>query len=47
MNEAPATHANHKPPPIFISGVANIKPLIEFLNVIPPGKYLVKTLSNE
>jgi len=46
-NEAPATHADHKPPPIFISGVANIKPLFELLNAIASDKYLVKTLSNQ
>ena len=28
-NEAPTQHMDHKPPPIFISGVVNIKPLIE------------------
>ena len=42
----PPQHADPKPPPIFISGVANIKPLIELLNVIAPNKYLVKTLPN-
>ena len=45
--EAPAQHTDPKPPPIFISGVVNIQPLIELLNVIAPNKYLVKTLSNE
>jgi len=35
-NEAPARHADHKTPHIFISGVANIKPLIEVLNAIQP-----------
>jgi hypothetical protein len=44
--EASAKHVDNKPPPIFISGVANIKPLIDLL-VIAPVKYLVKTLSNE
>jgi len=44
--QAPPQHADPKPPPIFISGVANIKPLIELLNVIAPNKYLVKTLPN-
>jgi hypothetical protein len=44
--EAPAQHTDPKPPPIFISGVVNIKPLIELL-VIAPNKYLVKILSNE
>ena len=42
-----AKHGNNKPPPIFISGVANIKPLIDLLNVVAPDKYLVNTLSNE
>jgi hypothetical protein len=46
-DEAPVQHTDPKPPPIFISGVANIKPLIDLLNVIAPNKYLVKTLSNE
>ena len=45
--EAPAQYTDPKPPPIFISGVVNIKPLIELLNVIARNKYLVKTLSNE
>jgi hypothetical protein len=36
-----------KPPPIFISGLANIKPLIELLNALVPNKYLVKTLPND
>jgi hypothetical protein len=42
--EAPAQHTD---PPVFISGVVNIQPLIELLNVVAPSKYLVKTLSNE
>ena len=45
--EASAEQDDHKPPPIFILGVANIKPLTDLLNVIAPDKYLVKTLSNE
>jgi len=44
--EAPAQHTDPKPPLIFISGVANIKHLIELLNVIAPNEYLVKTLPN-
>ena len=36
-----------KPPPIFISGVTNIKPLIELLNELAPNKYFVKTLSHD
>jgi hypothetical protein len=36
-----------KPPPIFISGVKNIKPLIKLLNKIAEDKYLVKTLYND
>ena len=36
-----------KPPQIFISGVKNIKPLIELLNEIAIDKYLVKTLYND
>jgi hypothetical protein len=46
-NEAHTQRVDHKPPPIFVSGVVNIKPLIELLNVIAPDKYLVKTLPNE
>ena len=45
--EATAQHTEPKPPPLFISGVVNIKPLIELLNVTAPNKYIVKTLSNE
>ncbi|MDR0318528.1 MAG: hypothetical protein LBI09_00630, partial [Nitrososphaerota archaeon] len=36
-----------KPPPIFISGVKNIKLLIELLNELAKEKYLVKTLYND
>jgi hypothetical protein len=36
-----------KLPPIFISGVTNIKPLIELLNALGPNKYLVKTLPHD
>jgi len=36
-----------KPPPIFISGVKYIKPLIELHNEIAKVKYLVKTLYND
>jgi hypothetical protein len=36
-----------KPPPIFISGVTNIKPLIELLNTLAPNKYLIKTLPQD
>jgi hypothetical protein len=36
-----------KPQPIFISGVTNIKPLIELLKALAPNKYLVKTLPND
>ena len=46
-NEAVAKQIDHKPPPIFISGVVNIKPLIDLLNVIAPDKYVVKTLPND
>jgi hypothetical protein len=37
----------HKPPPIFISGVVNIKPLADLLLEIAPDKFTLKTLSNE
>jgi hypothetical protein len=36
-----------KPPPIFISGVKNIKHLIELRNETAKDKYLVKTLYND
>lgn len=36
-----------KPPPIFITGVKNIKPLIELLQEIAENKYAIKTLSND
>jgi hypothetical protein len=36
-----------KPPPIFISGVKNIKALVDLLNAIAKDKYLVKTLYND
>jgi len=36
-----------KPPPIFISGVTNTKPLIELLNDLAPNKYLAKTLPHD
>jgi len=35
-----------KPPPTFISGVKNIKPLTELFNEITKDKYLAKTLYN-
>ena len=45
--EASAKHVDNKPPPICISGVVNIKPLTDLLNLVAPDKYLVKALSNE
>lgn len=47
MEEADKQCTEPKPPPIFISGVTNIKPLIELLNTIAKDKYLVKTLCND
>ena len=47
MEEADKQRTESKPPPIFISGVTNIKPLIELLNTIAKDKYLVKTLYND
>ena len=38
--EASAKHDYNKSPPIFISGVANIKPLIDLLNVVAPDTYI-------
>jgi hypothetical protein len=46
LGDSPNQRTDPKPPPIFISGVANIKPFIELLNALAPNKYLVKTLSN-
>jgi hypothetical protein len=46
MEEADKQSTEPKPPPIFISGVTNIKPLIDLLNTIAKDKYLVKTLYN-
>jgi len=47
MEEPPKQNTEPKPPPIFRSGVMNIKPLIELLNTIAKDKYLVKTLYND
>ena len=46
MEEAAKQNTEPKPPPIFISGVTNTKPLIELINTIGK-KYLVKTLRND
>ena len=46
VEDSPKQSTDPKPPPIFISGVVNIKPLTELLNSLAPNKYLVKTLSN-
>jgi hypothetical protein len=42
-----ADKEQNQSPPIFISGVTNIKPLIELLSTIAKDKYLVKTLYND
>jgi hypothetical protein len=47
MEDAAKQSSEPKPPPIFISGVTNIKPLTELLNTIAKDKYLVKTLYND
>jgi hypothetical protein len=47
VEEAAKQSTEPKPPSIFISGVTNIKPLIELLNEIAADKYLVKTLYND
>ena len=47
IEEAAKPSTEPKPSPIFISGVRNIKPLIELLNTITKDKYLVKTLRND
>jgi hypothetical protein len=46
MEEAAKQSTDIKLQPIFVSGVTNIKPLIELLNEIATDKYLVKTLYN-
>jgi hypothetical protein len=46
LEHSPNQSTDPKSPPIFISGVGNIKPLIELLNALAPNKYLVKTVSN-
>ena len=45
MEEAAKQSTEPKPPPIFISGVTNIKPLTELLNTIAKYKYLLITLT--
>ena len=47
MEEEEKQSSEPKPPPIFISGVTNMKPLSELLNTIAKDKYLVKTLHND
>jgi hypothetical protein len=47
MEETNKQSTEPKPPPIFISGVTNIQPLIELLNTVAKDKYLVKTLYND
>ena len=44
MEEANNQSTEPKSPPIFVSGVTNIQPLIELLITIAKDKYLVKTL---
>lgn len=41
-----ATSKPIKAPPIFVSGVENITPLKELLNIMAPNQYLLKILSN-
>jgi hypothetical protein len=47
LEESATQSTEPKPPPIFISGVTNIKSLIELLNAIAQDIYLVKTLYND
>ena len=47
MEEADKQSTEPKPPPNFISGFTNIKPLIELLNTTAKDKYLVKTVYND
>jgi hypothetical protein len=47
QEDASSHSVDPKPAPIFISGVKNIKPLIELLNALAPNKYLLKTLLHD
>jgi hypothetical protein len=47
QEDATIQDADPKTPRIFISGVTNIKPLIDLLNTLAPNKYLVKTLLHD
>jgi hypothetical protein len=38
--EGESSNTEPKPPPIFVSGVKNIKPLVELLNTIAQHKYI-------
>jgi hypothetical protein len=42
VEDSPKQNKDPKLPPIFISGVVNIKTLTELLNSLAPNKYLVK-----
>jgi hypothetical protein len=43
----PASHANMpSPPPIYITGVQNILPLIQFLEQIAKEQYEIKALAD-
>ncbi|PNF35016.1 hypothetical protein B7P43_G12141 [Cryptotermes secundus] len=42
--EGESSNTEPKPPPKFVSGVKNIKPLVELLNAIAQHKYILKTL---
>jgi len=46
MEEADKQNTEPKPPPIFVTGVTNMQPLIELLNNRAKDKYLVKTPNN-
>jgi hypothetical protein len=44
--EGDSSNTEPKPPPIFVSGAKNIKPLVELLNTIAQHNYILKTLYN-
>ena len=45
--EEPVEVNEPRPPPIFVTGVQNIKPLQELLNAIAPKEHEIKIISSE
>lgn len=43
-NEEPT---EHKPPPIFVDGVKNIRPLMEVLDTVAKDSYIIKTINTD